>query len=96
MKRFFLPLIFLVFSVSAYASSNRFTYDVNALASPATIEALQTKIERFARRYCRTRTLDGKRACYEGVEQEIVEKINNSRLTAYSRTGDHVSPVASR
>ncbi len=98
MKRFFLPLIFLVFSVSAYASSNRFTYDVNSFTSPTSVETLHTQIERFARSYCRARTgtLDGIQACYKGVEEEIVEKINNSRLTAYSRSGNHTSPIASR
>ncbi|MCZ6643646.1 MAG: UrcA family protein [Gammaproteobacteria bacterium] len=98
MKRFFLPLIILAFSVSAFASSNRFTYDVNGLSSSAAIESLHVQIERFARSYCRARTgtLDGIQACYKGVEEEIVEKINNARLTAYSQTGDHAADVASR
>ncbi|MCZ6616669.1 MAG: UrcA family protein [Gammaproteobacteria bacterium] len=97
MKRFFLPLVLMAFSVSVFASSNRFTYDVDDLASPSKLEALHGQIERFARSYCQARTdrLDGRRTCHEGVQEEILEKIDNSRLTAHSRTGGHEATVTS-
>ena len=98
MKRFTLPLILLAFSVSAFASTNRFGYDVNDLSTPAAIEALHSQIESYARSYCHARTssLAGKRACVVGVEEEIIEKIGDSTLTAYSRTGGHAASVATR
>ena len=97
MKRFFLPLVLMAFSVSVFASSNRFSYDVDDLASPAKLEALHGQIERFARSYCHAHTdrLDGRRACYEGVQEEILEKIDNSQLTAHSETGGHKAAVTS-
>lgn len=98
MKRFTLPLILLAFSVSAFASTNRFNYDVGHMSSPVGIEALHSQIERYARSYCHARTssLAGKRACVKGIEEEIVEKINDSTLTAFYRTGGHAASVASR
>ncbi|MCZ6643171.1 MAG: UrcA family protein [Gammaproteobacteria bacterium] len=98
MKRFTLPLILLAFSVSAFASTNRFNYDVNDLSTPAAIEALHSQIARYARSYCHARTssLAGKRLCVKGVEEEIVDKINDSTLTAFSRTGGHARSVATR
>ena len=91
MKKTFLSLVFLAISASAFAHSvdgrDRFNYSAADLSSPAAIEALHGKIERFARTYCnaRQRTIfTGNRLCFTSVEEEVVEKINDARLTAYA------------
>ncbi|MCH8140181.1 MAG: UrcA family protein [Proteobacteria bacterium] len=95
MKKFFLPLLLLVFSASAFANSDRFKYNPNDLSTPEALAGLHVQIEDFARRYCASRRSDRRfNTCAAGVELEIVEKINNSRLATYAANGTHTEVVA--
>ena len=96
MKKFTLPLILLVCSASAFATTDRFNYSVDALATPETIQNLHKEVELYARKYCNERsdTLKSFQNCFKGVEQEIVEKIDDSGLTAYTVNGTHARVVA--
>ncbi len=84
-----------MFSTSVFASSDRFNYSVDDLATPETIENLHMQVEKFARSYCnqRSQTLKRFQTCVQGVEQEIVEKINDSGLAAYTVNGTHAKVV---
>ncbi len=91
MKKTFLTPVFLAFSASTFAHSvngrDSFNYRAADLSSPAAIEVLHGKIKRFARTYCNVgqRTFfASNRLCFTNVEEEVVEKINDARLTAYA------------
>ena len=96
MKKLFPSLLFLVFSSAAFASTDRFDYNPSDLANPAAIEKLHGQVQKFARRYCNTRTQTLRRfdSCVTGIEQELVEKIDNYKLSAYSVHGSHTRDVA--
>ena len=98
MKKIFLPLLFLAFSAPIFAHSvegratDRFNYSAADLSAPATIAELHGQIERFARSYCNVRPgsvrdLSFLRLCSTRIEEEIVRKIGDARLTAYAVNG---------
>ena len=96
MKKLYLPLFVFLFSASAYATSDRFNYSVDDLATPESIQNLHMQVEKYARTFCneRSQTLKSLQNCVRGVEQEIVEKIGDSGLTAYTVNGTHAKVVA--
>ena len=99
MKKTFLPLLFLALSASTFAhvvdgpdlrTKNHFNYSATNLSSPAAIAELHGQIARFAHRYCNSQRLSRISPpfrCFKHVEEEIVEKIDDARLTAYAANG---------
>ena len=96
-KKFTLPVLFLVFSASAFSSSHRFQYSADDLTSPEAIAELNVEIEKFARSYCPTSRSNLRFiTCVNGIKQEIVEKISNSGLASYVEGGAHAEVIAAR
>ena len=99
MKKTFLPLLLLAFSASTFAhfvdgpdrrTQNHFNYSATNLSTPAAIAELHGQIARFARRYCSLQRLSRTSPlslCFKHVEEEIVEKIDDARLTAHAANG---------
>ena len=85
-------IILSVAAASATAKIDTFAFSPAELSTLAGIEATHERIESKAQQFCRqvlrgTRGLSAMTRCVQAVTGEIVDRINDGRLTAYARTG---------
>lgn len=92
MNKLSLAAVALALSGTAFAENHAFQWAQQELTTLDGIAATHARIESEARDFCRahirgTPDLRTWRSCVEAVEEELVMRVNDQRLTAYARTG---------
>jgi UrcA family protein len=92
MNKLTLAIAALALSGAAAAEDHAFSWAPEDLVTLESIAATHTRIESAARDFCRDHTYGSPglrvwRSCLQAVEEELVMKVNDQRLTAYANTG---------
>lgn len=103
MNKIALVIAALTLSGAAAASMERpvFQWSPEDLATLDSVAGTHARIETTAKRFCReflsgTRGLTHERHCIDAVVGEIVDSVNDRRLTAYHQTGTVAAELLAR